>query len=198
MCQCSCVMSDVQFKRVNDSEREDFHHILHCFSSDKGRPLQFCLFELADRQTDRHTHTHVIVFGLWDRSWFIRPEAKVDLSELESRLGPILSHQGNPPPWGNHRDIYPQHHYNLSWTYVKHRHLSYQWNFDHSSCFFVFFPKTGLVKTHLLFWLLFPPRLGVFGFCPASYTPLSPEVENKLIACRAETWLVGGVLVEPN
>ena len=63
---------------------------------------------------------------------------------------------------------------------------------------FVFFPKTGLVKTHLLFWLLFPPRLGVFGFCPASYTPLSPEVENKLIACRAEIWLVGGVLVEPN
>ena len=57
--------------------------------------------------------------------------------------------------------------------------------------FLSFFPKTGLVKKHLLFLLL-------FLFCPASYTPLSPEVENKLIACRAETWLVGGVLVEPN
>ena len=76
-----------------------------------------CLSWQTDRQTHTHTHTHVIVFGLWNRSWFIRPEAKVDLSDLESRLGPILSHQGNPPPWGNHRDIYPQHHYDLPWTF---------------------------------------------------------------------------------
>ena len=172
MCQCSCVMSDVQFKRVNDSEREDFHHILHCFSSDKGRPLQFCLFELADRQTDRHTHTHVIVFGLWDRSWFIRPEAKVDLSELESRLGPILSHQGNPPPWGNHRDIYPQHHYNLSWTLCKAPSSFIAMKFWPFIMFLSFSQRLDWLKHIFFFGCYFPPDL-VFSDFVLQVTPLS-------------------------
>ena len=62
-------------------------------------------------------HSRCNVFDLLNRSWFNGVWSAVRQKLInQSWIGGSspLSHQGNPPPWRNHRDYYPQHHHNLS------------------------------------------------------------------------------------
>lgn len=102
-----------------------------------------------------HCHYYVRLFDYAIIIW-----APLYVKHCNCNISPISARWGLPAPWGQH--IHKRRKYNGLWFYaiygaiVPHFHLSFNWNWKVSTCFFyyIFRQKRELSPTKMFFLLL--------------------------------------------